>query len=144
MSLYLLQKDLVDRVEKFNGKSLNRKEDISIIINAYYQSNKIEDFENLSFTGKYINGLFRVLKSSAKIPEVQSIEHIKKDLSENMEKVISQIKKIASQMNNENKKKIELNYLELSQNSMQNLQLLVDDLDHIKKYLNHLKRKDSN
>ena len=47
-------------------------------------------------------------------------------------------------MNDENKKKIESNYLELSQNSLQNLQLLVEDLDNIKKYLNHLKRKNSN
>lgn len=142
MKHYRLQKDFIIEVEKFNGKSLNRKEDISIIIDACIQSSKVEDFECLSFTGKYINGLLRVLKSSAKIPEVQSVEHVKKDLSENMEKVISQIKEIASQMSDENKQKIENTYFDLSQNSMQNFQLLVEDLDYIKKYFNHLKRND--
>ena len=39
-----------------------------------------------------------------------------------MEKVISQLKEITLKMSDENKKKIENNYLELSQNSMQNLQ----------------------
>lgn len=144
MNSYLLQKDLLNEVEKFSGKSLNQKEDISIIIGACNQSNKVEAFESLSFTGKYINGLFRVLKSSVKIPEVQSVEHVKKDLSENMEKIISQIKEITPHMSDENKKKIDFNYLELSQHSMQNLKRLVEDLDNIKKYLNHLKRVNSN
>jgi hypothetical protein len=39
-----------------------------------------------------------------------------------------------------NKKFFEQNYFQLSQTSMQNLQQLVEDLDIIKKYLNHLKR----
>ena len=144
MTSFLSQKDLLDEVEKFNGKSLNRKEDLSIIIDSYNQTGKIEDFENLCFTGKYINGLLRVLKSSVKIPEVQSIDHVKKDLSENIEKVISQLNEITFKMKDENKKKIESTYLELSQNSLQNLQQLVEDLDNIKKYLNHLKRINSN
>ncbi len=144
MNSFLSQKNLLDEVEKFNGKSLNRKQDLSIIIDVYNQTGKIEDFEKLSFTGKYLNGLFRVIKSSVKIPEVQSIEHVKKDLSENMEKVISQLREITFKMNDVDKKKIEYNYLELSQHSLQNLQQLVEDLDNIKKYLNHLKRKSSN
>ena len=144
MNSFLSQKNLLNEVEKFNGKSLNRKEDLSIIIDVYNQIGKVEDFEKLCFTGKYINGLFRVLKSSVKIPEVQSIDHVKKDLSENIVKVISQLSEITFKMKDENKKKIESTYLELSQNSMQNLQQLVEDLDNIKKYLNHLKRNNSN
>lgn len=144
MSSFLSKKNLLDEVEKFNGKSLNRKEDLSIIIDVYNQTGKVEDFEKLSFTGKYLNGLFRVLKISVKIPEVESIEHVRKDLSENVEKVISQLSEITFKMKDENKKKIESTYLELSQNSLQNLQKLVEDLDNVKKYLNHLKRKSSN
>ena len=144
MTSFLSQKDLLDEVEKFNGKSLNRKDDLSIIIDVYNQTGTAEDFEKLSFTGKYINGLLRVLKSSIKIPEVQSIDHVKKDLSENIEKVISQLSEITFKMKDENKKKIESTYLELSQNSLPNLQQLVEDLDNIKKYLNHLKRNNSN
>jgi hypothetical protein len=144
MSSYLLQKDLLDEVEKFTNESLHRKEDLSIIIDSYNQDNNVEDFENLSFIGKYVNGLFKVLNSSVKIPEVQSVEHIKKDLSENMEKVISYLKEITLMMNDDSKMKFENSYFKLSQNSLQNLQQLAEDLDNIKKYLNHLKRKNSN
>ena len=131
-------------VENLTGKLFNRKDDLKIIFEAFNRDNKIEDFEKLTFTGKYVNGLFRVLRNSDKIPEVESVDHIKKDLSENMEKVISQLREITFKMNEDDRKKIEDAYLQLSQNSLQNLQLLVEDLDYIKKYLNHLKRKNSN
>ena len=135
-----LNPNFLEDVEKFSGKSLNNKDDLAAIIESYKSSKKFEDFENLSFTGKYVNGLFKVLANSTKIPEVENVDHIKKDLSENMEKVISQLKEITSYMNEKNKMLIEENYLKLSQSSLQNLQQLVEDLDSIKKYLNYLKR----
>ena len=139
-----MQSTLFDEVENFTGKLFNRKDDLKIILETFNLDDKIEDFEKLAFTGKYINGLFRVLKSSVKIPEVESVDQIKKDLSENVEKMIFHLREISFKMNEENRKKIDANYLQFSQYSLQNLQQLVEDLDNIKKYLNHLKRKNSN
>lgn len=135
-----LHPNFLDDVETFSGRPLNKRDDLADIIEAYKSSKKFEEFESLSFTGKYVNGLFKVLANSTKIPEVENVDHIKKDLSENMEKVISQLKEITSYMNEKNKMLIEENYLKLSQSSLQNLQQLVEDLDSIKKYLNYLKR----
>ena len=136
-----LPKNFLDEVEKFSGKSLNKKDDLMLVFEACNSNEKFKEFEDLSFTGKYVNGLFKVLANSTKIPEVENVDHIKKDLSENMEKVISQLKEITSYMNEKNKMLFEDNYLKLSQSSLQNLQQLVEDLDSIKKYLNFLKRK---
>ncbi len=133
--------DFLDDVEKFSGKSLNKKKDLSIILEVIDTDEKFKDFENLCFTGKYVNGLFRVLRNSVNIPKVENVDQIKKDLSENMEKVISQLKDITLATNEMNKKFFEDNYLQLSQTSMQNLQQLIEDLDITKKYLNHLKRR---
>lgn len=135
-----VQPDFLDDVEKFSGKSLHKKKDLAIILEMINTDEKFKDFENLCFTGKYVNGLFRVLSNSANIPEVENVDQIEKDLSENMVKVISQLKEITLTTNEMNKKFFEDNYLKLSQTSMQNLQQLVVDLDIIKKYLNHLKR----
>jgi len=139
-----LSKNFLDDVEKFSGNRLNRKSELSIILEACNNDQKIEEFKNLSFTGKYVNGLFRVLRDSVKIPEVENINQIKKDLSENMGKVISLLKEITFNTNEISKKLFEETFFQLSQSSMQNLQQLVEDLDLIKKYLNHLKRNDSN
>jgi len=136
-----LPQNFLDDVEKFSGKSLNKKDDLMLVFEACNSNEKFNEFENLSFTGKYVNGLFRVLQNSVKIPEVENIDQIKKDLSENMEKVISQLKEITSYMIEKNKMLFEENYLQLSQSSLQNLQQFVEDLDIIKKYLNFLKRK---
>jgi len=142
--MHNLSPNFLNDIEEFSDKSLNKKSELNIILKACSGDEKFKDFESLSFTGKYVNGLFRVLRNSVKIPEVENVDHIKKDLSENMDKVISQLKEITLNMNAEDKKSFEENYFHLSQSSMQNLQQLVEDLDIIKKYLNHLKRDDSN
>jgi len=138
-----LNPNFLDDVEKFSGKSLNKKNDLILVLEACNSNEKFKELENLSFTGKYVNGLFKVLANSPKIPEVENVDHIKKDLSENMEKVISQLKEITSYMNDMDKKFFEEKYFQLSQTTIQNLQLLVEDLDTIKRYLNQIKRNKS-
>lgn len=140
MSGIFLDKNFLDEVEKFTSKSLHQKNNLMIIIDPFNQTNSFEDFENFAFLGKYVNGLFRVLESSGKVTEFQNLEQVKKDLGDNIEKVISRLKEITLNLNGDHKIKIEKNYLALSKESFQNIQLLVEDLDHIKKYLNFLKR----
>lgn len=136
--------DLLDRVENYFDKPLIKKQDLQIIFEVCYADNMLNEFERLSFTGKYVNGLLRVLKSSTSIPEVENTDNLKKDLSENMENIISQLTEIISNADKKNKISIEENYLKLSQISLQNLQSLAEDLDKIKIYLNHIKRDDLN
>lgn len=132
--------NFLDEVEKFTSKSLKRKDDLQIIIDFHIQNKNVDDFESFTFLGKYLNGLFRVMQSSEKVTEFNNIELVKKDLGENIEKVISRLKEITLKLDDEKKTKIENNFLDLSKNSFQNIQHLVEDLDHIKKYLNYLKR----
>lgn len=139
-----LPEDLLDRVENYFNKPLIKKQDLQIIFEVCNANNKLNEFERLSFTGKYVNGLLRVLKSCTNIPEVENTDNLKKDLSENMEKIISQLTEIISNADKKNKISIEENYLKLSQISLQNLQSLAEDLDKIKIYLNHIKRDDLN
>ncbi len=94
MRLKNLNTDFLDEVEKFYNQSLKKKDHLNIIFNVCNKDNKLEKFENLSFTGKYVSGLFKVLQNSPELPEVESVEHIKKDLSENIEKVTSLLKEI--------------------------------------------------
>jgi hypothetical protein len=130
----------LDEVEKFTSKSLKRKDDLQIIIDLHIQNKSVDEFESFTFLGKYLNGLFRVMQSSGKVTEFKNIELVKKDLGENIEKVISRLKEITLKLDDEKKIKIENNFLDPTKNSFQNIQQLVEDLDHIKKYLNYLKR----
>lgn len=140
----MISLNVLEEVEKFVKKPLNRSDDVRIIIKSCNETNNFKLFEKLSFTGKYVYGLLNVLKNSRDIPEVSSIENIKKDLSENLEKVISLLKEITLNFSQKDKIDFEEKYLTISQNSFTNLQLLIEDLDSIKKYLNYLKRTVNN
>lgn len=130
--------DFLTEVEKFTSIRLNKKEDLLVIINACKKSNRESIFEDLCFTGKYISGLFRVLRNSTNLNEVKNIDQIKKDFSDNLEKLRSKLQEIS--LFTEEKEQLEESYIQLSQNSLQNLQNLFEDLDSIKKYLNYIKR----
>jgi hypothetical protein len=130
----------LNSAEEFTNSVFTKKDDIMILISESYKNNKPEIFEELCFTGKYVNGLMRVIKTGSNNPEVKSLDHVKKDLSDNMEKVISQLKEITLNSSVEVKNKFEKKYFNLSPETFKNLSELVYDLDTLKKYINHLKR----
>lgn len=126
--------------EEFTNSVFTKKDDIMTLISESYKNNKPEIFEELCFTGKYVNGLIRVMKTGSGNPEVKSLDYIKKDLSDNMEKVINQLREITFNSSIEIKNEFEKKYFKLSPDTFKNLSELVSDLDSLKKYLNHLKR----
>lgn len=134
-------KNTLDSAEEFTNAVMMHKADLAIVINESNKNNRVDLFEELCFTGKYVNGLLRVMKTGNSNPEVKSLDHVKKDLSENMEKVISQLKEITLNSSAEVKEEFEKKYFNLSPDTFRNLSELVSDLDTLKKYLNHLKRK---
>lgn len=137
----ILENNFLDQVEKFVEKKLHRKKDLYLIIEKHFQNKGIDEFEDFTFTGKYVNGLFRVLQSSGNVTDFQNLDQVKKDLNDNIEKVTSRLREITLILNKNDKAMIDRNYLELTKESFQNIRQLAEDLDHIKKYLNYLKRK---
>lgn len=130
----------LNSAEEFTNSVFTKKDDIMILISESYKNNKAEIFEELCFTGKYVNGLMRVIKTGSSNPEVKSIDHIKKDLSDNIEKVINQLREITLNSSIEVKDKFEKKYFKLSPETFKNLTELVSDLDALKRYINYLKR----
>jgi hypothetical protein len=137
-----INKNILNDVELFSDSLLKRKADLQIIIDESLQHNFGAEFEELTFTGKYIQGLKRVLQKGADFQEIDSLDHVKKDLTENMEKVIRDIRAFLIHSPEANKKYFEDTYLSLTPNCFQNLNDLLEDLEWAKKYLNHQKRSD--
>lgn len=140
--LFLTEK-LLDETERFLNRPLSNKSDLALIIKAYSLKSDFTEFEDLCFTGKYLNGLFKVLEKSVDIPEVKNVDHIKSEISENVKKIMERISRINSALNEEEGSTISKKYLQLTQNSVQNLKSLAEDFDDIKKYLNHIKTNSS-
>jgi hypothetical protein len=139
-----INKYILNDVELFSDSLLKRKADLQIIIDASLQHNFETEFEELTFTGKYVQGLKRVLQKGADFQEIDNLDHVKKDLTENMEKVIGDIRALLIHSSETNKKHFDDTYLSLTSNCFQNLNDLLDDLEWVKKYLNYQKRSDKN
>jgi hypothetical protein len=130
----------IESVESYTGNPLIRKEDIEKLIGIVKEKGKEEEFDKLIFTSKYICGLMRVVKNAVGVPEVNSIEHIKEDLNENIKKGIEQMREVISSGDEEQKSYFEKTYLTLTSHSFNNLNQLFSDLEAVKKYINYLKR----
>jgi hypothetical protein len=139
-----INKNILNEVETFSNSLLKRRADLQIIIDDSLQHNFEAEFEELTFTSKYIQGLKRVLKKGADFQEIDNLDHVKKDLTENMEKVIGDIRALLIHSSEINNKHFEDTYLSLTPNCFQNLNELLEDLEWVKKYLNYQKRSDNN
>ena len=136
-----INKNLLDEVEKYSNSVLQKRADLQIIVDESLQNDFETEFEELTFTGKYIEGLKRILQKGAEITEIESLDYVKKDLTENMKKVVEQIKSIIFNATENTKNHFEETYLKLSQECFKNLNQLLADLEWVKKYLNHQKRR---
>ncbi len=135
---------LIEEIEAFSEKGLKRKEDLTKLLYLGYSSDKKEAMEDLSFTSKYVQGLFRVLKKATENAEVQNMGQIKADITVNLEKVKEKIELLISNADAADKVHFRETYLQLTQNSFFNLTELMSDLEWTKKYFNQVKRSNPN
>jgi hypothetical protein len=143
MSLISFQQNFLDSVEAYTERKLHHKFFLQQLIDETTKYKLYDMFEELAFTGKYVNGLLRAVKIGQSNPDVTNLQMIKEDLMKNMEKVISLIKEITSNLAAEQMNELKVKFIELSREQFTNLTQLIDDLDQVKKYLNHLKRADN-
>jgi|ERR1035437_1169740 rhamnogalacturonyl hydrolase YesR len=135
---------IIDEIDDFSLHRLNKKSDLKTLFCLSVKDNKEKTFEELSFTAKYVQGLMRVLKTGTSNPEVKSLEHIRKDFTHNMKKIVDQMKEIVVNADEQIKRYFETTYFDMSQQGMQNLTLILSDLEWAKKYFNMQKRENSN
>jgi hypothetical protein len=135
---------IIEEIDEFSEFKLNKKTDLKTLYSLSVTADKGKTFEDLSFTAKYAEGLMRVLKTGINNPDVKSLEHIKKDFTHNMQKIVDQMKEIVANADDQIKRYFEMTYFDMSRQGMQNLTLILSDLEWAKKYFNMQKRQDSN
>ena len=136
--------NLVEEINVFSEQKLKRKDDLKILLEMSLKNEKSALLENLSFTAKYIRGLERVLKKGSMNPEISNIEQIKQDYTNNIKKLIDQIKELISFADTEVNSYFEEKYFKLTQEGFQSLSELLEDLEWTKMYFNRQKRRTTN
>lgn len=132
--------DFITDAEKYSKRPFNRKAEVIAIYEAAVDTDQVDAYRELCFTAKYLMGLMRVIKDGSNHPKVNSVEYVKKDFSENMLKLINQIRQIISSAPEARKKYFEEEFFEKSHYALSNLNELLADLENVKLYMNYLKR----
>lgn len=132
--------ELVRQVDEFSGNNLLLRDDLQRLFGSCLNEKNGPLFEEAIFTAKYVLGLMRVLKKGTENPDVENLDNIKSDLTENMKKIAAQIRELLSGSTDEDKNYFEVNFLQLSPDAFQNLNKLLADLDWTKRFFNDLKR----
>jgi len=140
MKLDLNDENFIAEVEEFTGNSFHKKEDIKKIIEIVTAQGKEKEFEELTFTAKYVCGMMRIVKNAQGVTEVQNIDQVKEDLNENIKKAMKQLSGITAFGDNNVRDYFEKMYLSLTAQNFSNLNQFLSDLEAVKKYLNYLKR----
>jgi rhamnogalacturonyl hydrolase YesR len=135
---------IIEEIDDFSQHRLNKKTDLKTLYCQSIKDGKGKTFEELSFTAKYVDGLMRVLKTGTSNPEVKSLEHIRKDFTDNMQKIVDLMKEIVVNADEQIKRYFEITYFDMTRQGMQNLTLILSDLEWAKKYFNMQKRQNSN
>ncbi len=130
----------VDDVEKFSKSKLKRKAELLRVYEEVLKNDKSKLFEDLIFTAKYVQGLMRIVQKESMNAGVTNLSEIKKDFSDNMNKIVNKIKEIIIDADEKLKLYFEETYFELTQQSFLNLSELLSDLEWTKIYSNEMKR----
>jgi len=133
-------KSFCESVEQFSQNNLLQKEDLHWLISIAVSPAKAELFFSMAFTAKYVQGLMRVIQQSTTNPEIKNLQQIKDDLTENMEKISTDLKRYIENEAEDMKHAFEQKYLGMSGEAFMNLRKLLNDLEWVKIYDNHLKR----
>ena len=128
-------KKLIEDINDQSKRPIKNLYEISIIIGASLSQGKQEEFKDLIFTGKYVNGLRKVLDNRT-INNDKYMSNMFEEFNKNLQKVIDLMKKIVEQAGETEKKHFNEKYFLMNHESIVNTMDLIEDLSLCKEYFN--------
>jgi len=127
---------LIDDISDNSKPPLKNFYEISIIIGTSISQGKQKEFKDLIFTGKYVNGLKKVLADRT-INKDKYMENMFEEFNKNLQKVIELMKKIVEDSDEMEKKYFNEKYFLMNHESIVNTMELIEDLSLCKEYFNN-------
>lgn len=116
-------------------------DDLYRLIEIAYQFDMKEELEQLAFSGKFSHGLFQIIQKGGAAVEEEYFEKIKKEYTESLIKLRKDLEIILDKSTDFFRKIFKEKYFTLTHESMFNLSELCSDLNHLKMYMNDMKRR---
>lgn len=131
--------NIIAELDDYSKESLKRKEDLERIIELGIKHNKIAVLEDTAFTGKYLYGLFSIIRRGENAVDEAVLQKYMQEFTENVEKLKAGLKELIEPASSFFKNIFHDKYFSLTQESMINLNDLCSDLNYLKMYLNDRK-----
>ncbi|HOI29651.1 MAG TPA: hypothetical protein PLZ15_07780 [Melioribacteraceae bacterium] len=133
---------ILDAIEKLSKGKLNFRDDLERIIEISIEKGTIKGLEELSFQARYSQGLLSIVKNRDNKIDDEYFARIQKEYMDSILRIKSQIELILGHSSEFIRQVFSEKYFEMNQKSLNNLNLLCNDLSFLKLYLNDLKRSD--
>lgn len=131
---------IISGVEVISNGRLNFKEDLQRLIEISILNNRIKYLEDFSFRARYSQGLLKIIQNRDNKFEDEYFAKVKNEFTESIKKIRSDLEEILSVASDFIKQIFNEKYLQITQQSIANLNLLCNDLGFLKIYFNDLKR----
>jgi hypothetical protein len=122
----------------YKGK-IQQTEDLERIIKLAFEFGNFDIFEDLAFEAKYLSGLTRIIQNKDNTFDEEYFTRIKSEYTLHINKVKEYLSAIITPGSSFIKEILEKKYLELTHESLGELNKLCEDLSRIKSYINDLK-----
>ena len=132
--------EFYDGLVNFSRGKIQNEDDIKRLIELALKEEKLHDLEEIAFSAKFTKGLLRIIQNRENTIEDEYFEKIKKEYSENIQKVKIGLEELINHGSDFIKNIFNEKYFLLTHESLANLNNLCGDLEWVKMYLNDIKR----
>jgi hypothetical protein len=130
-------KKLLSEINNHSGNKLKYIEELEFIIESSYKADKPNIFEEIIFTGKYLNGLNSILVNENGAEESKS--KIISEFGENFESLSAKLTLLSKSGEHHQSDTFQKKFLDNNSDSYKNLIGLIEDLTFVKNYYNDLR-----
>lgn len=128
-------KKLIEKINDHSSRPLKNIYELTFLLESALKKEKLDEFKDLIFTAKYVNGLKNVL-SDRIITGDEFMEKIFDEFNKNLRKFINILRSISVPSDSNTEKFFEDKYFRLDQDSVVNSMELIEDLTLCKEFFN--------
>lgn len=132
---------VISEVENLSGGFLKAKEDLHLILETAILSQKFDELSELAFQAKYITGLQKVIQKREAVVDEEYFKKVGNEFQTAYQKIKTSLQSIMGNSTSFVNNIFSEKYLQLTQDSLRNLNRLCEDISFLKLYLNDLKTK---
>lgn len=126
---------LIEDINSHSTHPIKNKYELSLIFENIFSGNKQEDFKDLIFSAKYVNGLKKVLADKI-INKDKYLERMFDEFNKNLQKVMELMKIVTEGLSESESKFFDEKYFIMDQQSIVNTMDIIEDFSLCKEYFN--------